>query len=582
MLKPVIVQNLDLLRQIRAWSGDAPPTAADLARALERDADNTRKSLIKLADEGVVARLDGAAYGLTAVGDRMLRAAAIADGEENPAAGVEGITGLLWDQILPDADNARRDWTSEEATEALAELADSIAERGLLQNLIVRPELTPDLAQAGLHDANGVRLPSFVLIGGERRWRAIGQLIAKGRWDRTQRIPCRIRDADPREAALDALAENMKRRDLKPLEEARAFRKLVDDHDVKTADIAAALNCSQRVIQQRLQLLELDAADQARLEAGSLKLEDARRIIADRPDPLTPGQLLVLAEVADAVKWSPGSHYWDCKTPNVQAAMADDPAAEFFAKAAVFHRQRDDGTQLFQVQALYSFDRYAKAFLKGWAEDPKAALDRIRAEVLGQGEAARLKARQKGAKTWATAWLNGPFELDDQGREALAKRAEYKAQQKRDEDERREREKFRLQAEAHRRHQVDQLQSDLRETIAGAPRMEDFVHLADALNHPLPWCVDPNGQVRDARNGYVRLDYCYGEGDSKSLQILAITAINAAAGLGTPLEPPKPAEAAADDQAADNEGELTDEEAAGISAEMRQIREADAAELASA
>jgi ParB/RepB/Spo0J family partition protein len=580
MLKPVVLQNLELLRQIRDWPGDLAPTAPDLAKALDRDVSNTRKSIKALIDEGLIAKA-GDGHVLTAEADRALQDLARSlNGVEPSAKSADGIAGLLWDQIWPDPDNNRRDWTSEEAQEDFNDLVESIAERGLLQNLIVRPNLEEDLAQAGVVDANGVRLPTFILIGGERRWRSIGRLIETGRWDRFKPIPCQIRSADPREAALDALAENMKRRDLKPLEEARAFKRLVDEHNVKTAEIAAVLKCSQRVVQQRMQLLELDEKDQARLESGELKLEEARRIIADRPDPLTPEQVLVLAELAAAFKWKSDTGVWNLKGVKVrQDLFKADPNAEVLVKRVLISCYRDGESQLFEAKAQFEFQRCAKTFLKGWDEDPKGTLDRIRTEVLGQAEAIRLKGSQKGAKTFATDWLNGPFEIDEEGKELLARRAERAAQAKLEDEERAQREKFRLQLVACRRRDVDQLQTDLRQFITGAPRMEDFAALANNLSAPLPWWIDQHGSVRNAEGGYVQtFGFCYGEGDSKTLQILAVTAINAAAGLGTPLEAPNPP-AVADSE---DGGELTDDEAAAISAEMRAEREAFAAELAEA
>lgn len=163
------------------------------------------------------------------------------------------------DQIEPWAQNPRRTF----APEAEAELADSIAARGVLQNLVVR------------------RIGDRLQIGaGERRWRALRRLAAEGRWDPTAAtVPVNIVDCPDDGAFLAvALVENLQRQDVPPLEEAEGFARLIalDPERWQPKTIAAQVGCSRRHIEQRLALLRLPDATQADLRAGKITVTQAR------------------------------------------------------------------------------------------------------------------------------------------------------------------------------------------------------------------------------------------------------------------------------------------------------------------
>ena len=116
----------------------------------------------------------------------------------------------------------------------MAELAASIAQRGVIQPIIVRPI------------AGG----RYQLVAGERRWRATQKA-------RLHEIPAIVRDLDKREIMALALIENLQRVDLNPIEEARAYKKLADEEGLSQSDIATMVDKSRSHVANLQRLLSL-------------------------------------------------------------------------------------------------------------------------------------------------------------------------------------------------------------------------------------------------------------------------------------------------------------------------------------
>jgi ParB/RepB/Spo0J family partition protein len=152
---------------------------------------------------------------------------------------------------------------------AIEELAASIAAQGLLENLVARPSLkTPG---------------SFELIAGERRYRALALLIQRKTLPSDAAVPVQVRTLDDRAASLLALAENMARSDLTPLEEAEAFSKL-GKMGVSTEEMAKQTGKSRRWVQLRIALVEkLSTAARKALADGKIALEHARELAKAPP-----------------------------------------------------------------------------------------------------------------------------------------------------------------------------------------------------------------------------------------------------------------------------------------------------------
>lgn len=149
----------------------------------------------------------------------------------------------------------------------LAELAASIAEHGVLQPILVT------------HSAEG-----YQLIAGERRLRA-AQMAG------LDRIPALVRSADPGAQLAWALIENLQRSDLNALEEAQAFRRLVDEFGLTHEDVGARVGRSRSAVANTLRLLDLDQRVQAALTSGQIT-EGHGRALAGLGDGATQAKAL--------------------------------------------------------------------------------------------------------------------------------------------------------------------------------------------------------------------------------------------------------------------------------------------------
>src|SRR5215213_9958645 len=164
----------------------------------------------------------------------------------------EGLREIPPDLIQPNARQPRR--TFEQAR--LAELAESIRQRGVLQPIVVRPL------------AGGC----FELVAGERRLRA-AQMVE------LETIPALVRNTEDWERLDLALAENMARVDLNPIEEARACAMLVDDLGLTKQEVARRVGRSRVAISNLIRLLELPEEALELIERGDLSEGHGRALL---------------------------------------------------------------------------------------------------------------------------------------------------------------------------------------------------------------------------------------------------------------------------------------------------------------
>lgn len=196
-------------------------------------------------------------------------APANANGETAPAviAG-DTQTGLMLlpvARIEPHPDQPRRHFDET----ALDELAASIAARGVIQPVVVRP-----------HGPG-----RYQLVAGERRWRAAQRA-------RVHEIPAIVRQLDEREVTALALIENLQREDLNPVEEARAYQKLAEREGLTQQEIATFVDKSRSHVANIMRLLGLPDEVLGLIERDSLSMGHARAL-ATLPDPAAAAREVV-------------------------------------------------------------------------------------------------------------------------------------------------------------------------------------------------------------------------------------------------------------------------------------------------
>jgi ParB family chromosome partitioning protein len=187
--------------------------------------------------------------------------------EESAAEPQAGLIELNVTEIHPNPHQPRTEFRPED----LDELAASIREQGILQPVVVRPR-----PQGG-----------FELLVGERRLRASKLAGAT-------RVPAIIREADDRQALEQALVENLQRADLQPLEEAIAYRNLVELFELRQEDVARRVGKSRVYVTNTLRLLELPDEVKSLIAAGKLQAGHARALLGFKDS----GKLLATAKRA--------------------------------------------------------------------------------------------------------------------------------------------------------------------------------------------------------------------------------------------------------------------------------------------
>ena len=168
-----------------------------------------------------------------------------------PRAAV-GLRDIPVDSILPNPLQPRTHFDEQE----LEDLAQSIREHGLLQPVLVSQR----------------RDGTFQLITGERRWRA-AQLAGM------PSVPAMVKEATPQASLEMALVENIQRRDLNPLEEAHAFRQLIDEHGLTQEKLGQRIGKSRVAVTNTLRLLQLPEPVREALASGSITEGHARAIL---------------------------------------------------------------------------------------------------------------------------------------------------------------------------------------------------------------------------------------------------------------------------------------------------------------
>ena len=190
---------------------------------------------------------------------------------ETPARREEagsGIRMLRLAQVDPNRSQPRQNFEDE----ALEELAESIRQFGVLQPILVQKK--------------GSR---YEIIAGERRWRASRKAGLK-------EIPAIVKEYSDQETLELSLIENIQRQDLNPIEEAKAFRRLLDEFGLRQEDLAVRVSKSRTAITNAVRLLKLDERVQDLLIRDQISMGHARALL---PVEIPDEQFLLAQQVAD-------------------------------------------------------------------------------------------------------------------------------------------------------------------------------------------------------------------------------------------------------------------------------------------
>ena len=199
-------------------------------------------------------------------------AALIGDGApaETPTEQVPGRTNglreLPIELVQSNTLNPRKVFNEED----LDDLVRSVAEKGILQPVVVRP------IDDGQH---------YQIVAGERRWRAAQKAGL-------HHIPALVRELSDKEVLEIALIENVQRADLNPVEEAHGYQQLIDQFDYTQQQLAESIGKSRSHIANTLRLMALPASVLEALQTGKLTAGHARALIATE-DPQSLAQKII-------------------------------------------------------------------------------------------------------------------------------------------------------------------------------------------------------------------------------------------------------------------------------------------------
>ena len=176
---------------------------------------------------------------------------------DNARSDENGAVELNINELEPNRAQPRKNFSDE----AMRELADSIAQHGVLQPLLVRPLLSG----------------GYQIVAGERRWRA-------SRMAGLTTVPALIKELTDSEVMQIALIENLQREDLKPLEEAQGYQALMEEFGFTQDEISKTVGKSRPAVTNALRLLNLPEDVRSMLERGEMTAGHARKLLSFKDD----------------------------------------------------------------------------------------------------------------------------------------------------------------------------------------------------------------------------------------------------------------------------------------------------------
>ena len=226
--------------------------------------------------------------------------------------------------------------------EALAELAESIKQQGVVQPIVVRP----------------IGEGRYEIVAGERRWRA-SQLAG------LERIPALVREIPDEAAIAVALIENIQRENLNPIEEAVALQRLANEFNLTHEQVAAHVGRSRVAVSNLLRLLNLNSDVRAMLESGELDMGHGRALLAlqGAAQSQVARQIahkgLSVREAEALVRHGQGKPRASTKSARVDADTADlqrDLSDRLGAKVSLSHSKTGKGKLVIEYNSLDELD----------------------------------------------------------------------------------------------------------------------------------------------------------------------------------------------------------------------------------
>ena len=226
------------------------------------------------------------------------------------------------------------------ADDALAELAASIKEKGVLTPILVRP----------------MGVDAYEIVAGERRWRA-------AQMAKLHDVPVVVREMADAEALEIAIIENVQRADLNPIEEAAAYQELIDRFGRTQEQVAQEVGKSRPHVANTIRLLRLPNSVKALLQEGKLTAGHARTLLS-APDPeaaaweiLKGGMTVRQAEQRSPKKARPGGK--PPKDPNV-ADLEANISNSLGLKTQILHKGDKGGEVRISYVSLEQLDEITR------------------------------------------------------------------------------------------------------------------------------------------------------------------------------------------------------------------------------
>ncbi len=249
----------------------------------------------------------------------------------------EKIITLNINEIEPNRSQPRKDFDEE----ALSSLAESIAQHGLIQPIVVRSTIDG----------------GYTIIAGERRWRA-------SRLAGLTEIPVVVKETDEQSVMEMALVENLQRENLNPVEEAMGYKALIDEYGLTQDEVATKMAKSRSAVANALRLLNLRENELEALKLGQISAGHARALLPVEDGALRDKMLALALEGANVrtlekmAKGTPEKKPQKEKKPTFYSEVELSLKNELHRKAVVKQTGKGKGTltiEFFSDEELSDF-----------------------------------------------------------------------------------------------------------------------------------------------------------------------------------------------------------------------------------